>query len=124
MWRYFNPNPAGKITGDCTVRALCAALDVSWDDAHDMVCRMAKDMCDMPSKNAVWGAVLRKHGFVRTIIPNTCPDCYTVGQFAEDFPHGTYVLSTGDHVVTVRNGDILDTWDSSNEIPAYMWTRR
>lgn len=124
MWRYFNPNPAGRITGDCTVRALCAALDVSWDEAHDMVCNMSKDMCDMPSKNAVWGAVLRKHGFVRTIIPNTCPDCYTVGQFAEDFPRGTYVLSTGDHVVTVRNGDILDTWDSSNEIPAYMWQRR
>lgn len=26
MWRYFNPNPAGRIVGDCTVRALCGGF--------------------------------------------------------------------------------------------------
>lgn len=95
MWRYYNPNPAGRMVGDCSVRAVSAALDVSWDEAFDMVADMAKEMCDMPSSDAVWGAVLRQHGFVRSTIPNTCPDCYTIGDFTEDFPFGTYVLGTG-----------------------------
>lgn len=122
MWRYYNPNPAGRMVGDCSVRAVSAALDVSWDEAFDMVADMAKGMCDMPSSDAVWGAVLRQHGFVRSTIPNTCPDCYTIGDFTEDFPFGTYVLGTGGHVVTVRDGEALDTYDSTRQIPAYMWT--
>lgn len=35
MWEYFNPNPAGRMVGDCSVRAISAALDVSWDEAPD-----------------------------------------------------------------------------------------
>lgn len=122
MWRYYNPNPAGRMVGDCSVRAVSAALDVSWDEAFDMVADMAKEMCDMPSSDAVWGALLRKHGFVRSVIPSRCPDCYTIGDFTEDFPFGTYVLGTGGHVVTVRDGVAMDTYDSTQQIPAYMWT--
>lgn len=28
MWKYYNPNPVGKKTGDCSVRAVAKALDV------------------------------------------------------------------------------------------------
>ena len=52
-----------------------------------------------------------------------CPDCYTIEQFAEDHPDGVYVVGTGEHVVTVMNGQILDAWDSSDEIPVYYWLK-
>ena len=84
MWRYYNSNPCGRMVGDCSVRAISAALDVSWDEAFDLLAHNAREMCGMPSSDAVWGSVLRQHGFVRSIIPSSCPDCYTIGEFAED----------------------------------------
>lgn len=78
-------------------------------------------MGDMPSSNSVWGAVLRQHGFSRYNLPHSCPDCYTFGDFATDHPHGVFVLGTGTHVATVIDGIIYDSWNSSNEIPQYVW---
>jgi hypothetical protein len=65
---------------------------------------------------------LRKNGFKRYSIPNTCPECYTAEEFATDHNKGVFVLSFGKHVATVKNGDIYDSWDSSQEIPQYYWT--
>lgn len=81
-------------------------------------------MADMPSSNSVWGAVLRQNGFYRSAIPNSCPDCYTVGDFADDHPEGVYVVGTGNHVVTIIDGVVMDSWDSRAEIPQYYWHRK
>ena len=77
----------------------------------------------MPSSDNTWGAVLEKQGFRRSMIADTCPDCYTAERFCEDHPRGTYVLGFGGHTATVVNGDLYDAWDSSNEIPIYVWHR-
>ena len=120
-WKQFNNNPVNRNVGDCAVRAVSAALDVDWETAFAMIAKNAFQMADMPSSNAVWGAVLRQNGFKRAIIPNNCPDCYTAEQFAEDHPTGTYVLGFGNHTAAVRDGFILDSWDSSKELPQYFW---
>ena len=78
-------------------------------------------MADMPSSNSVWGAVLRKHGFKRTAIPDTCPDCYTAADFVMENPHGVYVLGFGNHVATAVDGVVYDSWNSTREIPQYYW---
>ena len=108
-------------TRHCAVRAVAAALGVSWEEAYAMIANNGFLMGDMPSSNTVWGAVLRQNGFRRHTLPNTCPDCYTLEQFAEDHPEGVYVVGTGNHVATIRDGIILDAWDSSNEMPVYYW---
>jgi hypothetical protein len=122
MWKYFNPNPAGRNVGDCSVRAVSAALGVSWEDAYSMIAANGFQMGDMPSSDSVWGSVLRQNGFYRYAIPNKCPDCYTAKDFAADHPKGVYVLGFGGHVATVIDGVLYDSWDSSNEIPIYFWT--
>lgn len=81
-------------------------------------------MGDVMSSNSVWGAVLRQHGFYRTAVPNTCPDCYTAEDFAEDHPIGTFVLGFGGHVATVDDGTIYDSWDSSALVPQYYWYKK
>lgn len=124
MWRKFNNNPTGRMVGDCAVRAVSVALGVDWETAYDLISAAGYDMGDMPSSDSVWGAVLRQNGFYRSVISNTCPDCYTAAEFAEDHPRGVYVLGFGGHVATVRDGDIFDAWDSSNEIPIYVWYRK
>lgn len=124
MWQEFNGNPTGRRVGDCAVRAVSVALNISWEDAYALIAAAGFAMGDMPSSNSVWGAVLRQHGFSRMNLPDECPDCYTAEDFAHDHPHGTYVLGFGNHVATVRDGIIYDAWNSSNEIPQYVWYRK
>lgn len=123
MWKYYNPNPAGKNVGDCTVRALSKALGQSWGQTYTALILQGYMMSDLPSANSVWGAYLRCCGFKRCIMPEDCPDCYTVADFARDHPEGIYILALSGHVVCVVDGDWHDTWDSGREIPIYFWTR-
>ena len=122
-WRNYNPNPAGRSVGDCAVRAISAALGVDWETAYMMIAEAGFQMADMPSSNSVWGAVLRQNGFRRYAVPNTCPECYTLEQFAEDHPEGVYVVGTGNHVVTIRDGWVMDSWNSLMEIPQFYWKK-
>ena len=123
-YAYYNPNPAGKSISDCTVRALAKALGQSWEETYTGLALEGFVKGDLPNADSVWGAYLRAHGFSRRLLPDTCPDCYTVSQFAEDHPYGTFVLSMpGRHVVTVMDGVIYDSWDSGNEVPTYYWTK-
>lgn len=124
MWIEYNPNPTGRSVGDCAVRAIAKALNVDWETAYIMIANNGYAMGDMPSSDSVWGALLRRHGFYRLNIPNSCPDCYTAEDFCRDYPEGTYVLGFGGHVATVVNGDLYDSWDSSQEIPQFMWYRK
>ena len=124
MWIKYNPNPTGRFVGDCAVRAVSAALGIDWEQAYELITDAGYKMGDMPSSDSVWGAVLRQNGFYRTSIPNSCPDCYTVEDFAADHPRGVFVLGFGGHVATVRDGILLDSWDSSQEVPVYYWYRK
>lgn len=123
-WRRYQPNPCFKSVGDCSVRAVSAALGLTWYEAYDLLCEEGRRSCDLPSADATWGAVLRSNGFRRYAIPNTCPNCYTAAEFAIDHPKGVYVLAFGGHVATVRDGALLDSWDSSGEAPVYYYSRR
>lgn len=124
MYVHFNNNPLGRNTVvDCSVRAVSKALGVSWDEAHDMLSHMSKQMGTIMNDNDVISAVLRMNDFYRENLPNFCPDCYTVRDFADDNPVGLYVLCTGNHVVTVINGTYFDSFDSGDEVPLWFWTR-
>lgn len=123
MFRPYNPNPTGKNVGDCTVRALTKGLERSWEEIYTALALQGYLIGDLPSANAVWGAYLRQQGWARHIIPDTCPDCYTVADFAAEHPCGTYILALSGHVVCVSEGDLWDSWDSSGEVPLYYWER-
>lgn len=120
-WQKWNENPAGRAVGDCAVRAVALALDVDWETAYALIAMNGYLMGDMPSSNGVWGSVLRQHGFSRYAVPSTCPDCYTIGDFADENPRGMYVVGTGNHVCTIKDGVVFDSWDSRSEIPQYYW---
>lgn len=123
MFVKYNPNPQNNQVGDCVVRSVAKILDYDWERTYTELAVQGFMMCDMPSANAVWGAYLRNKGFARRLIPDSCPNCYTVAEFAEDNPDGKYILATGSHVVAVSDGNYYDTWDSGDEIPVYYWSK-
>lgn len=120
---YYNPNPVKNNTRDCAIRAVAKALNISWEDSFAAIAVMAYSMGETMDANAAWGAVLRQNGFKKDIIPNTCPDCYTVQDFCKDHPKGLYVLGSDGHVATVLDGVLYDSYDTSSLIPVYYWYR-
>ena len=120
---YYNPNPSGKNAGDCTVRAIAKATGMSWQEAYLALAIQGYLDGDMPSANAVTTAHLKKNGFRRRTIPDECPDYYTITDFCKDHPKGTYIIGTGSHLTTVIDGDLWDSWDSSNECPVYYFEK-
>lgn len=123
MWVEKNENPRARRTIDCTIRAISTALEQDWDTTYVGVTAKAFELKDMPTANHVWGAYLREQGWTRDIIPNNCPECYTVADFCEDNPHGIYILALPEHVVCVIEGNYIDTWDCGDEVPLYYWQR-
>ena len=122
-WIYYNPNPKENLVGDCVIRALSLACEQDWDTTYLELLAQGFSLKDMPSSNIVWGIYLKHKGFKRYIIPDTCPDCYSVSEFCYDNPKGLYVLATGTHVVTCVDGNYYDTWNSGNEIPIYYFRK-
>ena len=124
MWIEYLNNPTGRRVGDCAVRAVSVALGIDWETAYALIAANGYRMGDMPSSDSVWGAVLRQNGFYKKTIPDTCPDCYTAADFCRDNPQGVFVLGFGGHVATVIDGNLFDSWDSSNEVPVYVWYKK
>ena len=120
MYKYFQPNKLDLKDeyGDCTIRALSKALNLSWIETFDM-CRPyeRKYQCPiscMPLK--IYKEVFISLGFKYQGISNKRGSQRpTVKSFAETHKVGTYILSVANHFVTVVDGIYYDTWDSGNK---------
>ncbi len=123
-YAYYNPNPAGRSVGDCAVRALSKALGQTWEETYVGLSLEGFTRGDLPNSDDVWGLYLKANGFSRHWLPDGCPDCYTVADFAADNTEGTFILSMpGRHVVAVVDGVYCDSWDSGREVPTYYWSK-
>ena len=122
-YKQFNPNPFGALVDDCTVRAICAATGESWESVFCGLCAEGLRLGDMTSSKRVWGSYLKGRGYTRRFLPDTCPDCYTVSDFARDHPTGIYILATDVHVICVKDGDWMDSADSGGSVPMMYWTK-
>lgn len=120
---YYNPNPERKLASDCTVRAISKVTNKTWEEAYMAICFQGFMMHDMPSINSIWGGYLKSIGFKMTLVPNICPNCYTVKEFCTEHPNGVFLVNTDKHVIAIDNGDYYDTWDSGDEIVNYYWTK-
>ena len=123
-FEYVNPNPKEKRVGDCTVRAISLATKQSWGQTYLDLCLQGYVMGDMPSSNETWGTYLTERGWRYHRLPDTCPMCYTINDFCEDHPEGTFIVATGTHVVCVKDGKYLDAWDSGDKIPLFYFERK
>lgn len=120
---YYNPNPLHKTTIDCVIRAVSRLLELDWDSTFLLLMAESFRQKSVPTSDKIWGDFLFSRGFSRYGLPNTCPHCYTVRQFAEEHPNGHYLLKTYEHVVTVVDGDYYDTFDTGDEMPIYYFER-
>lgn len=124
MFIEYNNNPHGRAVEDCVIRAIAKATDQPWEAVYLGLVRTGLEMKDLPNSNTVWASYLRDNDFVMRTLPDTCPHCYTIADFALDHPEGRFVVATGSHAVAVVDGDIYDAWDSSKEVAHYYFMER
>lgn len=122
-YKYENPNPQSKKVGDCTVRAIALATNKSWNEVYLNLCVYGLLMADMPSSNDVWMQYLHDNGWNFHRLQDTCPFCYSIADFARDNNKGTYIVGTGTHVICVKQGDRMDTWDSGDKVPLFYFSK-
>ena len=120
---YYNPNPQRKSTIDCVIRAISALMDSDWDTTYIKLSAQGFLDKSILVDDKVWGQYLKDNGYRIMPLPNTCPNCYTVKDFAYDHPHGRYLLKTYEHVRAVIDGNYYDTGDSGDENPIYFYER-
>lgn len=123
MYRPYNPNPDGLVVDDCAIRALCCLEGMSWEDSSLALFLKSYELHDVQTSSNVFNAYLKNIGYIRQQIPNTCPDCYTIADFCNDYPIGRFIVATQTHVVAIIDGDHYDSWDSSFEPIVYFWQK-
>ena len=121
MWVKINPNPGKRHVGDCVIRAIAVATGKPWLNVYDELYLLGRDTYDMMSGNETWGLYLYRMGFDPFLLPDACPECVTVREFARRFPDGSYIVGTGSHAVAIVDGDYFDTCDSGDTVPAYFF---
>lgn len=125
----YNANTRYTNTGDCVKRSLSLAYGMDYDDVSNELNRIKRQLhYSQYNVSPVFNTFIEDHGVIRkasgriysTLADLNLPDDTTVKQFSELIKDGTYVILCGEskssstHMVCVLNGDIWDSWDSSN----------
>ena len=115
MFRYYNANPYGNNISDCVIRSISVLTNRNWHDVYDELSDLAGDV----------GLLFSNVNFVEDYLdkryPRECHYSKTVGEFAKEYPYGKYAITMDNHITSLVNGDIIDTFDPSNRVMRCCW---
>lgn len=124
MYIPYNENPRGNFQAqDCVVRAISLITGDTWEKIYVALCVEGFFVGDWGNTNISWDWYLRSNGFKRYICPNDCPYCYSVADFANDHPRGSYILASGTHAVALIDGNYYDAFDSGKSPVIYYYAK-
>ena len=105
MYRHYNANPLNNNTADCTVRAISTAEEKTWDETYRKLSRLAQRQ----------GVIFDDINFIEDYLdkryPRQCHYSMTVGEFMEEYPRGTYLVTMQGHITCLKDGILIDTFD-------------
>jgi hypothetical protein len=121
---YYNANPKNRITGDCTFRAVCTALEQTWEET---VMDMARFSCEsgyaINDKKGI-ERYMESKGWKKHKQPRKTDNTkYTGKEFCKVFKETCVAMIGGHHVVCIKNGKVHDIWDSTGKCIGNYWTK-
>lgn len=115
-WHEYNPNPKKKNIGGCSLRAYCAAFGWTWEEAFEKSSEIAKNEALMMDTHKTCEKVMESEGYViDEEFKKSKRKDLTVNEFALTHPYGTCFLNTHGHLLCVKDGEYLDSWDSGKK---------
>lgn len=115
MYRYLNKNSHQRFVDDCTVRAISLAENQSWSDTYDKLSDLAR------SRGMMFNSVEFIEDYLDYNYKRECHTSKTVGEFADENQKGIYLVTMPNHITTIINGVIYDTFDCSNRTMRCAW---
>lgn len=87
MYKYYNANALDEDTADCVVRAISNAEGKSWDETYEELSDFAQ------AKGKILDDVEFVEDYLDERYRRTCHYSKTVGEFAREYPRGTYLVT-------------------------------
>ena len=114
MFRYYNANPLNRRVNDCTVRAIALATNKTWDSTYEELSKFAQAQAIMLDEVTYIDEYLERR--FKKIYSHRNGLALTVGEFIENNPYGTYLITMNGHITCAVDGIIYDTFDPSARI--------
>ena len=112
---FYNANPKGLFTEDCTCRAISVAEGISWEKCHEKLSNLSRE----------YGTLLNDVNFVEDYLdkryPRICYNNMTIGEFSKIAPKGHFVATMNGHITAIIDNIIVDTFDCSNRQIKCCW---
>lgn len=124
----FNANPKGWKTGDCVIRAISKATNMSWEVTYRMLCEIGEKKCRMPNDKIVFEACLKERGWIKQKMPVWYDafgkrNRYTVRELSNEFPEKKMIVSVAHHLTFVDKGTLIDTWNCGSKSVGNYWIK-
>lgn len=113
MYKFHNANARNRFVNDCVIRAISVAEGKTWDETYDELSDIAQ----------YEGNLFNDADFVENYLDKRYKRVahYSkyVGEFAEEYPNGIYLVTMPNHITVIIDGVVYDTFDCRNRI---MWS--
>jgi len=131
-YQYFNPSPIARYKkdgtpmkhdrSDCVIRAICAATDMSWDDAFDLAFTVSKRVYDMPFGKNGLEEIMKNIG-MRKVTYKRGEKRDTVCDLAIKYPDMICIANLSGHIVCCKNGHYYDTYQCGYKSAYNYWIK-
>lgn len=124
-FKEYNANTKNMHKGDCTVRAMSLAYGIEYADVY----KELKHIQQLKGRHVYNNQMnvldfIDKHGGTKLSLDSEV----SVREFSSQHSQGTYLVLTRsvkmgpmDHIIAIIDGNIYDTWDSSDQIVAIAY---
>lgn len=116
-FKKFNNNPTSKIKGDCVIRSISIALDKSWIDVYDDLVLIGRKVKNIPNSKEVYEEYLNGYTSISQKVKKG-EKRLTAGDFSDN---GTYILRQANHLTTIKDGVLCDSWDCRKRAVYKYW---
>lgn len=126
VFSYYNPHPKEIKTTDCVVRAVTCATNGDYIEARKSLNAKTRIMKQRKRKRPITSYKDDRVcvAYIEQDLQGTKLEGYKgmkIGDFAKLNLDGTYIISCKRHLVAVKSGLVMDTWNSSFKAIGKIW---
>lgn len=121
-FKYFNANPYNRKTDDCVFRAISLALFQPWKQTVMEMANLSIQTGYSINSSRTIDDYLKSKGWIKMRQPRKPNNTkYTGKEFVRSFKIDCVANIGGHHIVCIKNGKVVDTWDSTDGCIGNYW---